>query len=232
MAFVNVTNYREIVPIYMGIQKTELTHKLKYKNEPRSIGTISLKSENIGTDIMPKYVLTADIIDVDSSHNVSEVEFLFKRKIEGIDSRFIIINSTEENQIIDIPFEEGEIDEKKKYTVTYKVIGEFPDGRTLDSMTKNEITFYYSMETEEIDKKKGVPLYLIVIIIAAAMAFIVFCGFLIYKIGCKKKVYLIDETNGSSIRNKSKFEELSSKEKSSTRNMGDKIHVIKYMNNK
>ena len=137
-----------------GIQKTELTHKLKYKNEPRSIGTISLKSENIGTDIMPKYVLTADIIDVDSSHNVSEVEFLFKRKIEGIDSRFIIINSTEENQIIDIPFEEGEIDEKKKYTVTYKVIGEFPDGRTLDSMTKNEITFYYSMETEEIDKKK------------------------------------------------------------------------------
>ena len=50
--------------------------------EPRSIGTISLKSENIGTDIMPKYVLTADVIDVDSSHNVSEVEYLFKRKID------------------------------------------------------------------------------------------------------------------------------------------------------
>jgi hypothetical protein len=42
-----------------------------------------------------------------------------------------------------VPFEEGEIDEKKQYKVTYKVIWEFPDGRTLDSMTQNQITFTY-----------------------------------------------------------------------------------------
>jgi hypothetical protein len=105
-----------------GIQRTGLTHKLKYKDEPRAIGRISLKSENNGTEIMPIYILTAEIIDVDSSYNVSQVEYLFKRKIEGRDSRFILINSTSENQIIDVPFEEGEIDEKKQYKVTYKVI--------------------------------------------------------------------------------------------------------------
>ena len=120
---------------------------------------------------------------------------------------------------------------KKQYKVTYKVIGEFPDGRTLDSMTQNQITFTYYIEDDK-KEREGVPLYLIIIIIAAGMACIVFCGFLIYKLGCKKKHYLIDESNGSTIRNKSKFEELSSKEKSSTRNMGDKIHVIKYMENK
>ena len=214
-----------------GIQRTGLIHKLKYKDEPRAIGRISLKSENNGTEIMPIYILTAKIIDVDSSYNVSQVEYLFKRKIEGRDSRFILINSTTDNQIIDVPFEEGEIDEKKQYKVTYKVIGEFPDGRTLDSMTQNQITFTYYIEDDK-KEREGVPLYLIIIIIAAGMACIVFCGFLIYKLGCKKKHYLIDESNGSTIRNKSKFEELSSKEKSSTRNMGDKIHVIKYMENK
>ena len=148
-----------------GIQKTNLQHKITFRTEQRAVGSISLKSENIGTELMPEYVLTAVIENVDSSYDVSKVIYSFKRKIEGKDNRFIEIALTENDTISDIPFKEGEIDEKKQYKVTYKVIGEFPDGRTLDSLTKNKVIFNYVIEDdgEDKDKNDGLPLYTIVI---------------------------------------------------------------------
>ena len=216
-----------------GIQKTGLTYRIPYTNTRRAVGKILLKSENIGTEKMPKYVLTAEISDVDSSYDLTKVEYIFKRKIEGKDERFMKIAETQEYQIIDEPFEEGEIDEKKEYKVTYKVIGEFPDGRTLDSQNQNKITYTYAIDEEE-KKNKGLPLYSIIIIIVASMAIIVGFGFLIYKFACRKKKYLIDDQsdNGSSLKNRSKFGDISIKEKSSNRGIRNEVKIIKYEDQK
>ena len=213
-----------------GIQKTNLKHKILYNSEQRAVGRIILKSENIGTDLMPKYVLTAIIENVDSRYNISEVVYLFKRKIEGKDKRFIQIALTENNTIIDIPFEEGEISEKKEYKVQYKVIGEFPDGRTLDSLDKNQVTFTYLLEDDEEENSNGgLPIYAIIIIIVVGMAVIVAAGFLIYKFACKKKNYIAEESLSSSSNNsnRKKFQEISVKEKSSTRTIKN-IKVIRF----
>ena len=94
---------------------------------------------------MPKYILNATILDVDESYDINNVQYSFKRKIEGKDKVFIEIALTENNSFIDEPFKEGEINESSKYKITYKVIGEFPDGRTLDSMNKNQIIFIYNI---------------------------------------------------------------------------------------
>ena len=227
-----------------GRQKTDLTHKILYHKEQRAVGRISLKVENIGTDLMPKYVLTAEISEVNSKYNVSQVEYSFKRKIEGRDERFVQIALTKEKQIIDEPFKEGEIDEKKEYKITYKVIGEFPDGRTLDSLNNNEITYTYVFELEGEDQKKGLPIYIIVIIIVVALATLVLIGFLIYKCACRKKVPLVvdESSNSPGIKNRPKFGELNLKDKksnSSTRDINasnkdisnNNEKVIRYMDN-
>ena len=216
-----------------GIQRTNLQHKIKYNSEQRAVGSISLQSENIGTELMPKYVLKAVIENIDNSYDVSNVIYSFKRKIEGKDKRFIQIALTENNTITDIPFKEGEIDEKKIYKVTYKVIGEFPDGRTLDSLNKNKVIFSYVLEedAEDNNKNEGLPLYTIIIIIVVGMAVIVAAGFIIYKLACKKKKYPIDDSLSSSScnnnNNRKKFHEVSVKEKSSTRNIKN-VKVIKF----
>ena len=221
----------------------DISYKISYKNEKRAVGRISLSSENIGTDLMPKYILNATILDVDESYDINNVQYSFKRKIEGKDKVFIEIALTENNSFIDEPFKEGEINESSKYKITYKVIGEFPDGRTLDSMNKNQIIFIYNMNDEinkdnekenNQDKNGNVPIYTIVIIILASMAAVLFGGFLIYKLGCKNRHYMIEESDGgsSSIKPKSKFEQMNFKEKSTTRNIHNDFKVINFVNNK
>ena len=182
-----------------GREITESLHSIKYITTERNIGNIKLKSENIGTDLMPKYVLTAEITDLDSSYDLSTVIYSFKRKIEGKDDRFVEIASTFNKTIIDIPFEEGEINETLKYKVTYKVIGEFPDGTTLDSMNQNQVIFSYTLpiegddlEGDEVTKKGGLPLYTIILIIVIGLAALVAGGFLLYKLVLKKKNNLLE----------------------------------------
>ena len=181
-----------------GREITEASHSIKYKSVERKAGNIKLKSENIGTDLVPKYVLTAEISNVDADVDLSKLVYIFKRKIEGRDERFIEIASTYNSSIIDMPFEEGEINENQTYTVKYKVIAEFPDGRTLDSMNQNEAIFSYSLQQiepenseEEIEeeeaKKGGLPIYIIIIIIVVALAVLVAGGFLLYKLLSSRK---------------------------------------------
>ena len=212
-----------------GKQKTDIIHKLEYINEPRAVGRITLKSENIGSDLMPKYVLTAEIEDVDSSYDIKNVQYQFKRKIEGKDERFYQIALTTNNSIIDIPFEEGEIEEKKQYKVAYKVIGEFPDGRTLDSLNKNKVSYVFVLDdNSNNDNNSGLPVYTVVLIIVGSMAITVGAGFLLYKFACKKRNSMLEESNGSTFKNRSKFEEISVKDKSSSRPIGNKVKVIKF----
>ena len=180
-----------------GREITEASHSIKYKSVERKAGNIKLKSENIGTDLVPKYVLTAEVSNVDAGVDLSKLVYIFKRKIEGRDERFIEIASTYNSSIIDMPFEEGEINENQTYTVKYKVIAEFPDGRTLDSMNQNEAIFSYSLQIdpenpeEEIEeeeaKKGGLPIYIIIIIIVVALAVLVAGGFLLYKLLSSRK---------------------------------------------
>lgn len=97
-----------------GKQKTDITHEILYKQQQRAVGRIFLNVENIGTDLMPKYILSTSISNVKKNYNISTVQYSFKRKIEGTDERFIDIALTYNNTITDIPFKEGEINEKKK----------------------------------------------------------------------------------------------------------------------
>ena len=215
--------------------KIDLDYSISYIDEQRSVGRMFLKGENIGTDIMPKYVLTATTGDCNPIYNVSTVIYSFKRKIEGQDKDYVEIALTENNTIIDEPFEEGEIEEKKQYKVSYMVIGFFKSGRTFDSLSQNRITYSYGIEVEE-SKKKNVSIYLIVICILAGMGTILLGGFLIYKFGCKKKKYIerIESDGGSSsIDNRSKFEKENIKEKSTSRRiLGNEVKVINYVENK
>jgi len=103
----------------------------------------------------------------------------------------------------------------------------------LDSQNQNKITYTYAIDEEE-KKNKGLPLYSIIIIIVASMAIIVGFGFLIYKFACRKKKYLIDDQsdNGSSFKNRSKFGDISIKEKSSNRGIRNEVKIIKYEDQK
>ena len=63
------------------------------------------------------------------------------------------------------------------YKVYYKVIGKFPDGRTLDSTNKENL-YEDSFKLEE---KKGFPAYAIAIIVVLGAAILAAGGFLAYK---------------------------------------------------
>ena len=102
----------------------------------------------------------------------------------------------------------------------------------MDSLNKNQVTFDYFIEDNEDNKKEGLPLYSIIIIILIGMAVIVASGFLIFKFGCRKKKYLIDDeisSSSSSNNNRKKFQEISLKDKSSsTRGISNKVKIIKF----
>jgi hypothetical protein len=213
--------------------KIGLDFSISYIDEQRAVGRMFLKGENIGTDIMPKYVLSAILGDFNPIYNVSTVKYSFKRKIEGQDKDYVEIAFTDNSTIIDEPFKEGEIDEKKQYKVSYMVIGFFTSGRTFDSLSQNRITYSYGIESEE-PKKDTISIYLIVICILAGMGAILLGGFIIYKFGCKKKNYIIESDIGSSsIDNKSKFEKVNVKEKSTSRirSINNQVKVINYVEN-
>ena len=211
--------------------KIGLDYSISYIDEQRAVGRMFLKGKNIGTDIMPKYVLTAILGDCNPIYNVSTVKYSFKRKIEGQDKDYVEIAFTDNSTIIDEPFKEGEIDEKKKYKVSYMVIGFFTSGRTFDSLSQNRITYFYGIENEE-PKKGTISIYLIVICILAGMSAILLGGFLIYKFGCKKKNYIIEsDTGSSSIDNRSKFEKVNVKDKSTSRSISNQVKVINYVEN-
>jgi hypothetical protein len=211
--------------------KIGLDYSISYIDEQRAVGRMFLKGKNIGTDIMPKYVLTAILGDCNPIYNVSTVKYSFKRKIEGQDKDYVEIALTDNSTIIDEPFKEGEIDEKKQYKVSYMVIGFFKSGRTFDSLSQNRITYSYGIENEE-PKKENISIYLIVICILAGMGAILLGGFLIYKFGCKKKNYIIESDGSSSIDNKTKFEKVNVKDKSTSRSvLSNKVKVINYVEN-
>ena len=175
-----------------GRERTDASFKINFNSQQRAVGRITLKSVNIGTNLLPKYVLTATIEGIDSNYDSDDVVYHFYRKIEGRDTRFIEIEETDNNTYIDIPFNEGETNE---YQITYKVIGVLPDGRTLDS-SKNQAIHAYSLieqgpntDEKNNDSKKGIPLYTIILIIVAALFAILVGGFLIYKYFIKKSTF-------------------------------------------
>ena len=190
---------------------------------------------------MPKIVLTAEITGINGNVDLSTVEYSFKRKIEGRDERFKEIELTYNNTIIDIPFKEGEIKEDTPYKLLYKVIGEFPDGRTLDSINDNEKIFVYVIEEngeeeEILDKKEeekgSIPIYVIVIIAVACLGVLVCGAFLIYKFLLKKKNNYVEENDLESIK-KSQVSESGMKSKSSKRGISNKkVKVISFEENK
>ena len=149
----------------------------------RSVGKISLASINLGTEKSPKYELTATITDLDSSYDINNVEYTFKRKINGKDDRYKEIAVQKENIYIDVPFTEEELKNMTSYKVSYKVIGEFPDGRTIDSMDADGIVLEYVFandEESEGSEKKKFPIYIIIIIIVVILVILILLGILLY----------------------------------------------------
>ena len=140
-----------------GKQKSDAEFKITYKkNIQRNVGRISLKAENIGTDTWPKYKLEAKIEgEIDNKYKTQKVTYVFYRKIEGIDFDYLIIKSTDESSIIDEPFIDSGLKEVKSYKIMYKVIGQYSDGKTLDS-TNTENEFEDSYEEK---KKNGFQAY-------------------------------------------------------------------------
>ena len=149
---------------------------------------------------MPKYVLKATITDISEGYNLKDVEYSFRRKIIGVNDRYREIALTKNNTIIDEPFEEGEIDIKKNYTIYYKVIGEFPDGRTLDSLNQNEYMDSYSL-VEENNTKDGFPSYAIIIISVVGAAAVIGSAILVYRLLSAKSV--LSEIGPTSVENPS-----------------------------
>ena len=173
-----------------GKQITDLKHNLSYKkNIIREIGKITLDAKNIGTESYPQYNLTATVSDYDPNHNLNDVVYVFYRKIEGIDTDYKVIKRSSLPYYIDEPFADSDLKDIKKYKVTYKVIGQFPDGRTLDSSVDNANVFEDDYELVEKDKEKGgFPVYAIAIIVVLGLAAIVGSAFLAYKFLAKKSV--------------------------------------------
>ena len=192
-----------------GKQSPDFNQNIPYKVYSRAIGKISLSAENIGTNLMPKYVLKATITDISEGYNLKDVEYSFRRKIIGVNDRYREIALTKNNTIIDEPFEEGEIDIKKNYTIYYKVIGEFPDGRTLDSLNQNEYMDSYSL-VEENNTKDGFPSYAIIIISVVGAAAVIGSAILVYRLLAAKSV--LSEIGPTSVENPSvkisKFEKI------------------------
>ena len=167
-----------------GKQKSDAEFKITYKkNIQRNVGRISLKAENIGTDTWPKYKLEAKIEgEIDNKYKTQKVTYVFYRKIEGIDFDYLIIKSTDESSIIDEPFIDSGLKEVKSYKIMYKVIGQYSDGKTLDS-TNTENEFEDSYEEK---KKNGFPAYAIALIVVFGAALVAGAGFLAYKLLVKK----------------------------------------------
>ena len=130
-----------------------------------------------------------DVSDYDPNHNLNDVVYVFYRKIEGIDTDYKVIKRSSLPYYIDEPFADSDLKDIKKYKVTYKVIGQFPDGRTLDSSVDNANVFEDDYELVEKDKEKGgFPVYAIAIIVVLGLAAIVGSAFLAYKFLAKKSV--------------------------------------------
>ena len=164
-----------------GKQTPNFNFNIPYKVISRAVGQISLSVENIGTKTMPKYVLRASVSNINDGYDIRDVEYSFKRKIVGVDERYRQIALTKNNTYVDVPFEEGEIDIKKNYTIYYKVIGEFPDGRTLDSLNQNEFMDSYIILEEEEDENKF-PTYAIVIVCVVCGLAVIGTGILMYRL--------------------------------------------------
>ena len=177
-----------------GKQKTDLQHSISYKkNIVRDVGKISLNAENIGNETYPKYNLTATISDIQESYQSKDIEYLFYRKIEGIDDDYKLIKRSSLPNYIDEPFAEYNMAEIKNYKVTYKVIGQFDDGRTLDSLA-DRANFYediYEYKEKEEKEKKGFPAYAIAIICVLGLALIAGTAFFAYKLLAKKSAETI-----------------------------------------
>ena len=175
-----------------GAQKTDVTHDISYKrNIVREVGKIELKAENIGTDTQPKYVLNASISDIDDNYANKKFEYIFYRKIEGVNEDYIPIKRGSESSMVDEPFADSALKEIKRYKVTYKVIGQYEDGRTLDSMAEDLNVFKDYYEEKDEEKKGGLPAYAIAIIVIIGAAIIAGASFLTYKLFEKNGVEAI-----------------------------------------
>ena len=173
-----------------GQQKSDATHSISYKkNIVRDVGKIILKAENIGNDTNPIYKLEAEVQEMPSGYTLSDMVFVFYRKIEGIDVDYVVIARSNNPTYIDTPFDD--MDEIKSYNITYKVKGEFPNGRTLDSVTgENKYNDIYQLmeENEKEKEKKGFPTYAIALIVVLGLALLAGAAFLTYKLLAKKSV--------------------------------------------
>ena len=113
-----------------------------------------------------------------------------------IDDDYIVIAKSKESVYIDYLCDE--MDEIKSYNVSYKVKGEFPDKRTLDSLVgENQYNDKYELveehEEEEEEKKggnekKGFPTYAIALIVVLGVLLLAGAAFLTYKLLAKKSV--------------------------------------------
>ena len=211
-----------------GKQTPNFNFNIPYKVISRAVGQISLSVENIGTKTMPKYVLRASVSNINDGYDIRDVEYSFKRKIVGVDERYRQIALTKNNTYVDVPFEEGEIDIKKNYTIYYKVIGEFPDGRTLDSLNQNEFMDSYIIVEEEEDENKF-PTYAIVIVCVVCGLAVIGTGILIYRLLRAKSAF--GELPPSNLENNtmkvSKFEKIENNSSSNST-----IRQKKGLNNK
>ena len=169
-----------------GVQKSDVKHNLSYKiNVSRDVGKIALSAENIGTETNPKYVLKATVSDIESSYKSRTIQYVFYRKIEGLDEDYKVINRNTTPEYIDEPF--SDMKDIKNYKISYKVIGQFSDGRTVDSSSKEN--FYEDDHSDDIEKEdKGFPAYAIALIVVLGSAAIAGSIFLVYKLLSKKVV--------------------------------------------
>ena len=165
-----------------GLQKSDAQHGISYKTSVvREVGKITLTAQNLGTDANPKYKLEAKVSDVDQSYNLNEVVYVFYRKIEGVDDDYIVIARSSEPYCTDEPF--ADMDGIKKYKVNYKVVGQFSNGRTLDSSSGDN----KYVDEYELEDKNSFPLYAIAFIILG-VALLAGAAFLTYKLLSKKSI--------------------------------------------
>ena len=166
-----------------GRQKSDVKHNLSYKvNVIRDVGKISLAAKNVGTIESPKYELKATVSDLDSSYNLNDVQYVFYRKIEGKDDDYKVIGRSAQPEFTDEPF--ANMKDIKYYKVSYKVIGQFSDGRTIDSTSKDNL--YEDSHDEPEKDGNGFPAYAIALIVILGAAAIAGSSLLVYKLFTKK----------------------------------------------
>ena len=181
-----------------GKQISDKTYSIDYyKNIVREIGSISLKVKNIGTETNPIYNLTAIVGDIDSSYKSKTIFYVFYKKIESQDVDYIRIANITEPYYIDQP----NLTDAKNYKISYKVIGYFNDGRTLDSSVKEN--YYEDSKKEGAKKDKDFPAYAIALICIFGLAAIAGGAFMVYKFLIKKGVEAtaITAENPTTIKN-------------------------------